>query len=273
MVTSIARPATTIDGVPELVRVWEPTVEARAELVLVHGIGEHSGRYERVGGLLAEAGIRARSFDLVGFGASGGTRAHIDSWTTYLDQVESHLAATRNTLPQVLMGHSMGGLISLEYALSDRPQPDLLVLSSPGLSGGAAWQRSLAGVAAAVLPKVSLPNGLDGSQLSRDPKVGEDYFADPLICTKSTTRLGAELFAAMDRVGRNLGQLSLPTFVIHGGADTIVPAASTAVLAAFPTVERRLYPKLRHETMNEPEGPEVVADIIAWIDSQIATGT
>jgi alpha-beta hydrolase superfamily lysophospholipase len=165
----------------------------------------------------------------------------------------------------------MGGLIALEYALSDRPAPDLLILSSPGLSGGKAWQRSVAGVAASLAPRLSVPNGLSGDQLSRDPEVGEAYFADPLVLTKSTTRLGSELFSAMDRVNANLKALDIPTLVIHGGADTIVPASASAPLGHLPTVERRLYPKLRHETMNEPEGPQVVADIIAWIDRHLTS--
>jgi acylglycerol lipase len=271
MVTSVARPATTSHGVSELVRVWEPANHARAEVVLVHGLGEHSGRYERAGRLLADAGLRITSFDLVGFGASGGARGDIDSWTIYLDQVETHVRQCSSGLPVILMGHSMGGLIALEYALSARPSPDLLILSSPGLSGGKAWQRSIAGLAASLTPRVSVPNGLSGDQLSRDPAVGEAYFADPLVFTKSTTRLGAELFSAMDRVNANLGGLSVPTLVIHGGADTIVPASASAVLADLPTVKRRLYPKLRHEAMNEPEGPQVVADVLAWIDRNLTS--
>ncbi len=271
MVTSVARPATTANGVSELVRVWEPDSAARGDVVLVHGLGEHSGRYERTGRLLSESGLRVTSFDLVGFGASGGLRGDIESWTIYLDQVEAHLAQTGEGLPTILMGHSMGGLIALEYALSDRSAPDLLILSSPGLSGGKAWQRSTAGIAASLAPRLSLPNGLSGDQLSRDPAVAEAYFADPLVLTKSTTRLGSELFSAMDRVNANLKALDIPTLVIHGGADTIVPASASAPLGQLPTVERRLYPKLRHETLNEPEGPQVVAEIIAWIDRNLTS--
>jgi alpha-beta hydrolase superfamily lysophospholipase len=166
---------------------------------------------------------------------------------------------------QILMGHSMGGLLALEYALAERPAPDLLVLSAPALSGGQAWQRAVAPIMGAIAPKLTIPNNLTGAQLSRDPAVGEAYFGDPLVYTKSTTRLGAELFAAMARAGKHLGSLHLPTLVIHGGADTVVPTASSAVLEELPGVERKVYLKLRHESMNEPEGPEVVADIVGWL--------
>jgi acylglycerol lipase len=164
----------------------------------------------------------------------------------------------------------MGGLIALEYALSERPAPDLLVLSSPALMAGAGWQRALAPFAARLAPKLTMPNGLDGGQLSRDPAVGEAYFADPLVLTKSSNRLAAEFFSAMSRTGAVIDRLDLPTLVIHGGADTIVPASASAPLASVKTVTRKLYPKLRHETMNEPEGPEVVSDIVGWLDARLA---
>lgn len=269
MVASVARPGSTRDDIPQLVRSWEPE-KARADLVLVHGLGEHSGRYEAVGGQLSDAGFRVRSFDLVGFGASGGTRGHVESWTTYLDQLEDHIADTRSELPLILFGHSMGGLIALEYALSERPGVDLLVLSAPGLYGGAAWQRGLAPIMARIAGKALVPNGLKGEQLSRNPDVGAAYFADPLVLTKSTTRLGAELFAAMSRTTRAIDRLDVPTMVIHGGADTIVPASASAPLAEIDGVTRTLYPKLRHECMNEPEGREVVSDIIGWLDARLA---
>lgn len=269
MVASVARPDSTRQDVPELVRTWEPE-DPRADIVLVHGLGEHSGRYEAVGSQLSDAGFRVRSFDLVGFGASGGTRAYVESWTAYLDQVEDHIEALRSDRPIVLFGHSMGGLIALEYALSERPAPDLLVLSSPGLFGGAAWQRFLAPIAGRLAPTLTIPNGLKGEQLSRDPAVGEAYFADPLVLTKSTNRLGAELFGAMSRTTAVMGRLDVPTLVIHGGADTIVPASASAPLADLAPVTRKLYPQLRHETMNEPEGPEVVTDIVGWLDARLA---
>jgi alpha-beta hydrolase superfamily lysophospholipase len=137
------------------------------------------------------------------------------------------------------------------------------------LAGGAAWQRAVAGVARRIAPTATVPNSLKGEQLSRDPAVGEAYFSDPLVFQKSTTRLGAALFEAMDELNESLSDLHIPTLVLHGGADSIVPPQSTAALGELPNVERRLYPALRHEILNEPEGPEIVAEIVAWIDSRI----
>ena len=267
MIRSVGTIRRLADGTPELVRRWMPRSSAWASVVLVHGLGEHSGRYERTGGLLAEAGLAVEAFDLVGFGGTGGRRGDIESWDTYLEQVHDHLTTVDS--PAVLLGHSMGGLIALDYLLSGRPRPDLAVLSAPGLGGGKAWQRKVAPLLARLAPTAAIPTKIDGSQLSRDPAVGEAYFADPLVLTRVSARLGAELFGAIDRVLAGLDRLEVPTLVLHGGADTLVPPQASLPLAKVPCVERRVYPKLRHELFNEPEGPEVVGDVVAWIEERL----
>ncbi len=266
MIVSQARPEPGPDGGAQLVRDWQPVVPIVGDVVIVHGLGEHSGRYERTGGLMADAGYRVRSFDLLGFGASSGRRADIERFALYLDQIEGHLEAMRTPgRPLVLLGHSMGGLLALEYALAERPQPNLLVLSAPALSGGAAWQRRLAPILGRMFPTLAIPAAIKGDMLSRDPAVGEAYFADPLVLTKATTRLGAGIFAAGDRARAALTRLRVPTLVIHGGSDSLVPTSGSEILAALPLVERRVFPTLRHEMFNEPEGPEVVAEVMEWI--------
>ena len=240
-------------------------------VVLVHGLAEHSGRYERTGALLAEAGLHVRGFDLIGAGASGGRRWHVDDFARYHDQVVSHISFARETgKPVVLLGHSFGGNVALGYALSDRPAPDLLVLSAPAIAGGAAWQKALAPVIARMAPTMAVPNMLDGDLLSRDPAVAEAYFADPLVVTKSSAKFGALLFEQFELLNERLGDLDIPTLVIHGGDDKVVPTRSSEPLGALDCVERKVYPDLRHETLNEPEGPEIVADIVAWIDGHLS---
>ena len=114
-----------------------------------------------------------------------------------------------------------------------------------------------------------MPQGIKGEHLSRDPEVAEFYFADPLVHTSATLRFGKALFDAMDDANKSAHQLELPTLVLHGGSDPSVPPQSTAFFADLPDCERRLYPKLRHEILNEPEGPEIVAEIIDWINQRI----
>ncbi len=261
---------TTRSGITELTRHW-PADDPWASLLIVHGLGEHSGRYERTGGLLAEAGIDTRSFDLVGFGASGGTRAFVDRWGIYQEQVLDNLAPAFNSgLPVVLMGHSLGGLIVASYALSLHRQPDLVVLSSPALEAAVPqWKRTMAPLMGKVLPKLALPNGYKGEQLSSDPAVGRDYFADPLVYTKNTAQLGSLILENIAKIGRSHDAYQARTLITHGADDTIVPPDASALLGERPSVDRKVYVGLRHETMNEPEGPEVVADIIAWIRAEV----
>lgn len=268
--SSVSRPIPNPDFGVELVRDLEPQSAPKATLVLVHGIAEHSGRYERTGSLLAGTGFHVRSFDLRGAGASGGRRWDIEDWDLYLDQVERHLRWARSQeRPVVLFGHSLGGTVALDYALGDRPQPDLLVLSAPALEAGARWQRAIAPLLARLAPTLPIPNRIKGPSLSRDPAVGEAYFADPLVQTSTTPRLGLQFFEAMDRVREGLHRLKVPTLVIQGGDDRLTDPRSTASLAEHQLVDRRLYPGLRHEVLNEPEGPQVVIDVAKWIESRL----
>ena len=261
---------TTRTGVTELTRHWEAE-NPWAAVLIVHGLAEHSGRYERTGHLLADAGLDTRSFDLQGFGASGGARAYLERWSTYQDQVLDNLAPGFNSgLPTILMGHSLGGLVAATYTLSLHRQPELVVLSSPVLDANVpAWQRSAAPVLSRILPKVRLPNPVKAEQLSRDPSVGEAYFADPLVYTKTTTKLGAIVFEQIATMGGSYDAYDARTLIIHGGLDSIVPARFSERLAERPNVDRMLYPDLQHETLNEPEGPEIVADVVEWIRKEL----
>lgn len=240
-----------------------------ASALLVHGLGEHSGRYEHVGNQLAAAGIETWSYDHRGSGGSGGRRGHVDRWTDYHIDLEGRLAEVREAAQGrtvVLYGHSMGGLIALGYLLTDRPKPDLVVLSAPGLDSTlATWKKVLAPTLSRIVPTLAVPNGIDGSTLSRDPSVAHKVGADPLAAKASTARFGGEALAEQARVRRDYAGLTLPTLVLHGLDDGLVPARASEILGSLPNVERRTYPGLRHELHNEPEGPAIIDEIIAWI--------
>jgi alpha-beta hydrolase superfamily lysophospholipase len=275
---SIVRHVTAADGTDLLVRHW-PVDEAEAggawagptwgSVLLVHGLGEHSGRYEHVGDQLTGAGLEVHAYDHRGSGGSSGRRGHVDRWEQYHEDLAERLGAVRaaaGSRPVVLYGHSMGGLVVLGYLLSDRPKPDLVVLSSPGLDSTlASWKKTLAPALSRILPKLAVPNGIDGSTLSRDPAVAAKVGADPLAIKASTTRFGAEALAEQARIRREYAGLRLPTLVLHGLDDGLVPAQASEILASNPSVERRTYPGLRHELHNEPEGPAIVGEIIDWI--------
>lgn len=245
---------------------------ALASMLIVHGLAEHSGRYEHVGRAFAAAAIDVEAFDLRGFGQSPGPPAFVNHWSDYHDDVADRLAARRRDVPArplVLFGHSLGGLLALGFVLTDRPKPDLLVLSAPAIGSSIpGWKRVLAQVLNRVAPHAQVPNGLDGADLSHDPEIGKRYFADPLNRHTSSVRLGVEGFAEQRRVSAAIADsrdLPIPTLVIHGEADRIVPVRFSAPLAAFPSVTRVTYRDLRHELHNEPEGPEVLARVSAWV--------
>jgi acylglycerol lipase len=261
------------DGTPLRLRHWSASGRPWADLVLVHGLAEHSGRYEHVGRWLAASGIDVTGYDLRGFGGSGGRRAWVDRWSRHLDDLEDRLAAVRSNAsgrPVALYGHSLGGLVALGYAVAEprRPLPDALVLSAPALASAIpAWKQRLASVLSRLAPNLALANALDGEVLSRDPSVAQRYLGDPLNHHRTTTRFGAAALGEQARVRGALGRLSIPTLVYHGEDDRLVPTASSEPLGELPAVSRRTYPNLRHESHNEPEGEAVVADVVAWLRS------
>ncbi len=266
------------DGTDLLIRHWTARGDSWASVLLVHGIAEHSGRYEAVGRQLADAGLDVHGYDQRGFGGSGGRRAWVDRWSRNHDDVEDRLAAVRVAAagrPVALFGHSLGGLIALGYAVADppRPLPDALVVSAPALDSSIpGWKQALARVLGAVAPSATLKNDFEGGLLSRDPAVGQAYLADPLNQHVTTMRFGAEALAEQARVRDALVRLTIPTFVYHGEADRLVPTAASAMLAGIPGVVRRTWPELRHETHNEPEGPVVIAEVVGWLRATLATG-
>ncbi|GAC1667924.1 MAG: alpha/beta hydrolase [Candidatus Limnocylindrales bacterium] len=246
-------------------------------MLIIHGLAEHSGRYENVGRQMAEAGLEVHAYDQRGFGQSGGRRAYLEHWSQNHDDLEGRLDAVRASADGrmvALFGHSLGGLIALGYAVAvpPRPLPDALVLSAPALDSTVpAWKRTLARVLGSVAPTLTVKNGFDGGLLSRDPSVGERYVADALNQHATTTRFGAEVFAEQTRVRVGLTSLTIPTLVYHGEADRLVPASASVPLGVLSGVARRTWPVLRHEGHNEPEGRQVIAEVIGWLRAR-ATG-
>lgn len=265
---SVTGRANTADGLALLTRHWGAD-DPWAALLLVHGLGEHSGRYEHVGDHLAAAGIETFAYDHRGNGGSDGRRGDIDRWSRYHDDMAERLAAVRAVSagrPVIVYAHSMGGLIAAGYLLSDHPRPDLMVLSAPGLDSTLArWKIALAPVLGRIVPTLSVPNGVRMETLSRDPEVGRRLLADPLNGRASTARFAAEAIREQQRVRAGAKAIGGPTLVIHGLDDGLVPVSASEPFEGAPGVERRTYPGLRHELHNEPEWRTVLDDVIGWI--------
>jgi alpha-beta hydrolase superfamily lysophospholipase len=262
------------DRTPLLTRWWPTAGDPWGTILVVHGLGEHSGCHDATGGRFAAAGLVATSYDHRGFGASGGRRAYVDEWDDLLDDVEDRLDAGRTDgLPAAIYAHSYGALIVADYLLSDRPRPDVAVLSAPALGGGNAGLRALATVLSRVRPTFAIANPWDAEKIARDPKPPIATEPDPLAVGRTTARLGRYLFEAMDRVNARLvedGGFPMPTLVVHGGDDRLVPTASTAFLEQFPATERRVYPAVRHVPHFDPiDGERIVHEMVEWLREQM----
>jgi acylglycerol lipase len=258
---------------------WAAVGEPWASALVVHGLGEHAGRYETVAAALSAAGIDVFGYDHRGFGGSSGFRAYVDRWSQFHDDLANRVDATRAEhpgLPLVMYAHSLGGLIATGYVVAGqgRPLPDLLVLSAPAIDAATpAWKKALANTVQTLVPRMRVSNGLPKDGLSSDPTVRERVDADPLCTSSSTVHFGAEAFAEQDRLAvllPGLEAMPVPTYVLHGDADPIVPLRTSDVLEGKRNVTRRVWPGLRHECHHEPQQAEVLAEVVAWIRSQVA---
>lgn len=266
------------DGVRLFRRAWMPPTP-RMALAIVHGFAEHSGRYDHVGAWFSTRDFAVHAYDQRGHGRSDGARGHIESFRQLLDDLETFLDVVRREhpeLPVVLLGHSMGGLVTASL-LAER-KPDLLgaIVIGPPLEFGSGVSRMrlrMARTLRRIAPLMRLRAGLDPSDLSRDPEVVKAYAGDPLVFRRASASLAAELLDAVGRVGDAGAHVQIPVLMLHGEADRICPPRGTR---NFHSQLRgnghrlRMYPKLRHEILNEPEQEQVFEDVLAWIEEREA---
>jgi len=243
-------------------------------VLLVHGYAEHSGRYEELATWLATRGCAVHAYDHRGHGRSDGPRCHVGRFETFLDDLGSVLAATREAhpgLPLTAIGHSMGGLILLAF-LSERNPPLASAVSSGAalaVDGVSRARILLARTARRMLPRLAIGSGLDPDGLSRDPEVVRRYLDDPLVHRTMTTSLGAELLAAAPRTAARAGQVRVPLLVLHGEDDPICSVEGSRRFHAglrAPGCALRTYPGLRHEIFNVPERASVWQDVWEWLE-------
>jgi alpha-beta hydrolase superfamily lysophospholipase len=266
------------DGLTLFRRAWLPDEVSRV-LLVVHGFGEHSGRYDELGAWFAARGCAVHALDHRGHGRSGGPRTHVDRFGELLDDLAAFHALVREehpAAPITLLAHSMGGLIALSYLAERRPSVSGAIVSGPALAPDRAVPATRIWLARAlrrVAPKLALAAGLDLTGLSRDEEVLRRYLADPLVVRTMTTSLGSELLAAGVSLRARASAIATPVLLMHGKQDTLCPVAateefSTQLKAAGCAL--RVYPELRHEIFNEPEREQVFADAWRWIEETLA---
>ncbi|WP_280422334.1 alpha/beta hydrolase [Nocardia carnea] len=260
-------------------RSWVPGTPVRGAIVLVHGVAEHSGRYDYAGRTLAAAGFAVHALDHVGHGESArvGAPANLGSIDDAADKVAALLELVRAENPGVplfVIGHSMGALITLYLATRAPLDVAGVVVSAPPLliDAGNPVQRLLAPVLTRIAPNLGVLK-LDSSQISRDPDVVTAYDNDPLVFRgKLPARTATEILTAAGQVLDRLPQLRVPTLAMHGTADAIAAPASTDRIeqhAGTTDLTVRRYDGLFHEIFNEPERDQVLADVVTWLTARL----
>jgi len=248
-------------------RRWDPPAEPRRIVQIVHGYAEHGGRYGHVAAALTAEGAVVYADDHIGHGHSDGERAVITDFDHAIEDLHTLSAIARGShgdLPLVLVGHSMGGLLSARYA-QRWPEELAGVAFCGAVIGDWQWARD-------VLADTDLPFvPFDPDAISRDPEAGAAYAGDPLVYHGQYKRplLVAEV-EALDTYARNLDRLTMPVLLLHGTADPFVPyERSLQAVNAMPTDDAtvRLYDGGRHEVLNETNRDEVIGDLATWIRS------
>jgi len=262
------------DGTEIAAYRWNPEGESKGDVLLVHGLADHMGRYGHVAKALTDAGYRVTGLDLRGHGHSAGKRGHVDSWEQYVDDVRA--AADLIDGPHAILCHSMGGLVTLDYL---RDGQAWAAFTSAPLLGVAVkvprWKAAAAGALSRWLPRLSMGNEIDSQWVCSDPAVVEAYDADPLVFGTVTPRWYVEAQEAMARVRAAGPGYDIPLFAAYGTEDRLV---STAAIRDFYEVwgadDKKIqeFEGLYHEILNEEQGAEILVQVVAWFDAHCPEG-
>ena len=260
------------DGTRLAYRAW-PVSGASITFAVIHGLGEHSGRYERFARGMAEFQMATYAIDLRGHGKSAGQRGHIDAWSQWTDdaaalikQVEAQ--ASGEVVP---LGHSFGGVAMLSTMLAGKaPNAKRFIVSSPALKLKVkvpAWKASLAGILSSVAPKLAMNNDVDAGTVSRIPEIVDAYRTDPLVHGKISTRLYAEWLRAATDVLDRAKAIKVPFLILAGTDDRLIdPAGSRELHQRAPVMsELRMLDGRYHEPFNDRGSDQVFTVIADWL--------
>jgi alpha-beta hydrolase superfamily lysophospholipase len=253
---------------------------ARGVVLIVHGLGEHAGRYDHVANALSNWGFEVCAYDQRGHGESTGVPGTLPSNSALLDDLAEVMDDTRQQyprLPLILLGHSLGGLVASRFVSLNMRKVEALVLSSPALDAGlGAFQKLLLKVLPGIAPNLRVANGLDATFISRDPQVVKDYLADRLVHNKISPRLGQFIATAGPATVATAEKWRTPTLLMYAGADKLVnPEGSRrfAELAAQSkavkpgTVTAKCFDGYYHELFNELQPAPVFEMLKTWLDA------
>ena len=259
-------------------RSWPATSDARAVVLISHGLGEHSGRYEHVAAAFNAAGLHVFALDHLGHGQSPGKRAFVSRFSELTDgvaELRAHIATECPSMQVYLVGHSLGGLIAASTVLGAAQDYAGLLMTGPALAVPTpppAWQVLLLRAFSAVVPGLKAL-ALDANAICRDPAVVKDYVADPLVHHENIpARMVVSLFDEGARVMASAKDISLPVLLLHGAEDKLTSAsASTEFVDMLASSDKlcTIYDGMYHELFNEPEQEDVLKTCCEWIKARV----
>lgn len=270
----------THDGKKLYLQAWEPDTAKKGAVLLVHGLGEHSGRYAHLAAYLNQKGYAVYTFDGRGHGKSSLPKptayyASMDDYLKDVDALYKKMQSYVKGLPCFLFGHSMGGGIVTQYVLAYRPDVKGVLLSAPGILPGddiTPFLIKMVKLLSKVTPKIGTVK-LDSTHLSHDPEVKKAYDADPLVFSKAVpARTGAEMAKMTEYIQANLESFDFPVLLMHGTKDYLANVEGSKLLYAKAKSADKtlnLYEGFYHELLNEVDKEKVMADMVDWMNARI----
>jgi len=267
----------TKDGLNLYAKEWKPEGKVKAVVALVHGLGEHIGRYDHVAEAFGKAGYAMVGFDQRGHGKSEGIRG-FEGYEAIMDDIAQNIQNARDRYPGVpvfLYGHSLGGNLVLYYALMRKPELKGVIATSPGLATAQPLPPALklmTKVLYRIGPSMKINNGLALDGLSRDPQVAEKYKADPLVHPFVSPRLALDMLNAGEYSVKHAGEFPLPLLLMQGTADRLVNPKKTKEFALAAPLSKITYKEWEghyHELHNEPDKADVIKVMIGWMDEEM----
>ena len=268
---------TAFDGKKLFFRCWSTETRSKGLICLVHGLGEHSGRYTQWSEMLNKAGYNVLSYDLRGHGKSSGKRGHVSSFLDYVrdtDILVEEGVKKFPGMPSFLYGHSLGGIIVVNYVLRRKPKLNGVVITA--LSNRSSLQEQKAKVIfvkilGAILPGLSMSSGLVPATISRDPGVVNRYIEDPLVHHQVSLAWGKSALETITWIDQHANEWSLPVLFMHGEKDALgFPEGSREYSSKIKgDCNLKIWPELFHEIHNEPEKQEVFDYLLIWLNAHL----
>ncbi|MBW4445266.1 MAG: lysophospholipase [Plectolyngbya sp. WJT66-NPBG17] len=266
-----------VEGLKLHYQSWQPDHHTQAVVILLHGLGSHSGRFNNIVQYLVPAGYRVYALDLRGHGRSAGLRGHLNHWAEFRGDLSHFLSLIDEqcpNCPRFVLGHSLGGMIALDYGLRFPTALQGIITIAPalGLNGISSTKLLLANAFSQIAPRFRLKVGIDLEAISRDQAVLNSCAQDPLVHSIASARFGSELFKTIAWVESQAANLQVPLLILHGGDDSIAhPEGSRIFFEQLTLLDKERYEYLgsRHAPHNDINYEQLMVDLEKWLNCHL----